>query len=226
MSMSDIGVSRKDNQDNYWSALLEINGKECGVICVCDGMGGLNNGGIASRIVVELVRDCIKEGCPFEDIGYVISNANSIIYEIGKKEEKPMGTTCTVLKLCDGGYKIFHVGDSRCYKLDARDNCKLLTTDHSALNKYNITKEKDEKLWRKYKNLLTRCVGIKADVSVDFYEGTYQDGDMFLVCSDGMWHYFDEHIMVREKLLNLPELIKSCMSCGETDNITGSLLIV
>lgn len=222
-SLTDIGIKRKENQDNYWSALLTVDGEEAGVICLCDGMGGMNNGGLASRIVVEAVRDYFKTDIDFTGLREVIQQANTTIYEIGSDEQSPMGTTCTILFCYKSKYQILHVGDTRCYLLK-KDSFNSLTTDHSALKKYNITKKDNEKLYNKYKNKLIRCVGAKPQVVLDYLEGEYTEGDTFFVCSDGLWHYLDDYDYYAEELFDLPGLIKKCIGSGETDNITAGIL--
>lgn len=224
-SLSDIGVKRGENQDNYWSALMNIDGSEAGFICLCDGMGGLKDGGLASKIVVESVRDSVKEGISFRNLEDVLVQASKNIYELGQSQQIMMGTTCTVLQCYEGNYEILHVGDTRCYLLRGTDFTSL-TVDHSALRQYGITRESNETLWRRYKNLLTRCIGVKPTVAVDYYSGTYQEGDIFFVCSDGMWHYFNNNTLVKEDLFDLENLIKKCIQEGETDNITASLLVI
>lgn len=222
-SLTDIGIKRKENQDNYWSALLTVDGQEAGVICLCDGMGGMNNGGLASKIVVEAVRDYIKTDIDFDGLREVIQQANTTIYEIGSDEQSPMGTTCTILLCYNGRYQILHVGDTRCYLLRST-SFEPLTKDHSALKKYGITKKENEKLYNKYKNKLIRCIGAKPSVQLDYLEGEYQDEDTFFVCSDGLWHYLDDYDYYAEELFDLPELIKKCINSGETDNITAGIL--
>lgn len=224
-SLSDIGVSRGENQDNFWSAIMNVDGVETGLICLCDGMGGLKNGGLASKIVVESIRDSIKDGISFNKLEEVLVQANRNIYELAQSQQIMMGTTCTIIQCSNGVYEILHIGDTRCYHLSGAE-FKPITTDHSALKQYGITKENNEGLWRRYKNTLTRCIGVKPTVKVDYYSGTYKEGDIFFVCSDGLWHYFSENTIVREDLFNLEGLIKKCIEHGETDNITASLIEV
>lgn len=224
-SLTDIGVRRKENQDNFWSALLKIDGKEAGVICLCDGMGGLNNGGLASKIVVESVRDYFTTSCDFEGLQTVLSHANKTVYDLSQGDKKMMGTTCTIILCYEGLYKILHVGDSRCYLLRG-ESFSPITKDHSALAKYGFTKEKDEVLYNKYKNSLTRCIGVKPEVKLDYFEGEYKKGDTFLCCSDGLWHYLEDCDFTKEQLFELPDLIQKCIGNGETDNITVSLLTI
>lgn len=220
-SISDIGVRRKDNQDNYWSAVLSIDGEDSAILCVCDGMGGLNNGGLASKIVVQSVMEAIKEGTPFEELTGVLEQANGVVYDLGS--EAKMGTTCTLLQCSCGSYKILHIGDSRCYKF-TKNSFDVLTKDHSVIKEFGISRESDPVKYKKYKNLLTRCIGVKPEISVDYYEGKYEEGDIFLVCSDGVWHYFDKHVISENILSDLPSLVKKCIGAGETDNITASVL--
>lgn len=223
-SLTDIGVKRKDNQDNYWSAILDVNGSEAGIVCICDGMGGLNNGGLASKMVVEAVRNHMLNDFDFSFLDSIISKVNLEILDMsGGDKSKLMGTTCTVLLCHKGTYYIFHIGDSRAYKVNSVKS-ELLTVDHSAVKEYNIRKQENPELWNRYKNKLTRCIGVKDTIFLDYYTGSYVDGDAFLLCSDGCWHLFDDVTLNKEMILNLPNLIKSCIANGETDNITVGVL--
>lgn len=224
-SITDIGARRKENQDNYWSALLNIDGTEAGVICLCDGMGGLNDGGLASKMVVEAVRDSILSGVEFSELIETLNQANSSIYELGQKS---MGTTCTLLFCMGNQYEIYHIGDSRCYIGSGKELIQI-TTDHSFLEKYKNSVNPEElpkKLWNKYRSCLTKCIGVKQDAEFDYYNGTYKDGDIFFVCSDGMWHYLDSEKVLNCEAVNLEELVKECIEKGETDNITAGILYV
>lgn len=226
ISLTDIGVKRRENQDNYWSALLSVDGEEAGVICMCDGMGGLNSGGLASKMVASAVRDYLKTSIDFYGLKDVIEQANKSIYELSNGDKSAvMGTTCTVLFCYQGKYRILHVGDSRCYLLSNHE-FNALTVDHSAIKQYGITKEKSELLYKRYKNSLTRCIGVKPEVTLDYYEGNYSEGDSFLVCSDGLWHYLEDYDYFEEDLFDLKGLVQKCMDSGETDNITVGVLTV
>lgn len=225
-SISDIGCKRKDNQDNYWSSISMVDGVETGLLCVCDGMGGLENGALASKIIVEAISEGFKDGIPFYALKDVISSANRRVYDLGSSEDKKMGTTCTVLQVCHGKWEILHIGDSRCYRIHKEGSMQLLTTDHSAVKQLGITKESDPVKYKKYKNSLTRCIGIKPEVYADYYKGTYERGDSFIVCSDGMWHLFEkEAFRGSDDLEDLRLLVKKCIDNGETDNITCTKLL-
>ena len=224
-SITDIGVKRQENQDNYWSALLNIDGTEAGVICLCDGMGGLNDGGLASKMVVEAVKDSILSGIEFIDLVETLNQANRFIYELGQKS---MGTTCTLLFCMGNQYEIYHIGDSRCY-LGRGSKLTQLTTDHSFLQKYkNATKppEMSQEKWNRYKSCLTRCIGVKPTAQIDYYKGNYREGDLFFVCSDGMWHHLDVDKILDNSTICLNELVSVCIGKGETDNITAGILYI
>lgn len=223
--VSDIGTKRKDNQDNYWGAIAKVNGSDCGILCVCDGMGGLNNGGMASKIVIDAVREGFMSGVPFRELEQVLQHANSVIYDKSTNgKDGKMGTTCTIVEAIDGRYRLLHIGDSRCYRISRRGGFDILTNDHSAIKMYDLSPEKDYTMWKKYKNSLTRCIGVKPRIKVDYREGSYNKGDKFLVCSDGMWHLFEKPCFRLEDLSNLRELVNKAMREGEADNITCCII--
>ena len=226
-SLTDIGAIRKENQDNYWASVLNVNGKEAGVICLCDGMGGLLNGGYASSTVVKAVRSYILSNFYFEGIFDVVRNVNSDIVKVSNGDKsKAMGTTCTLIVCYDGIYKIFHIGDSRAYLL--RNNTStLLTNDHSAIKEYNISKDNSPDLYNKYKNKLTKCIGVMSNIEPDYYEGKYFEGDKFLLCSDGCWHYLDDIGKISDDTIkDLKGLFENCINYGETDNMTAGVLCI
>lgn len=225
-SLSDVGSKRKENQDNFWSSILLVDGKEAGVICLCDGMGGLQNGSLASKMVVEGVRNSILAKFDFNDLSNVLNSVNSSIRSLyGEDRKNAMGTTCTVLICYEGRYKVIHIGDSRAYKLTDND-CSLLTVDHSAVKQFNISKKDNPEMWNKYKSKLTRCIGVEMKINPDITEGVYSQGDVFVLCSDGCWHYFEDFTISKSTISNLTLLVRNCMSNGETDNITISVLYI
>lgn len=225
-SLTDIGIKRADNQDNYWSARLSLSGKEVGVICLCDGMGGLDNGGLASKVVVEAVRDFFSRSTDFIELAKVVKNVNTVLFNKSVMEKNSLGTTCTILYCYSGTYHILHIGDSRCYKRSTGDGkVHVLTSDHTVLEKYRKRgKTLPSHLKEKYKNTLTRCIGVSSSIDLDYYTGTYEEGDLFLVCSDGFWHYLKDSSFYNSDFSNLKGLIEGYMARGETDNITVGIL--
>lgn len=225
-SLTDIGVTRSSNQDNFWASRLSVNGKEQAVICLCDGMGGLSHGELASKMVVSAVRGYLLSGNPFDGLDNVIKKVNLEIYRTSSEDKtKMMGTTCTCLQCVDGEYRVWHVGDSRAY-LVRNGESKQITIDHSAIRKYGVTKENNPQMYEKYKNKLTRCVGVKQDLQLDYYEGGARVGDRFILCSDGCWRVFEGKDFDVKLLSDLRRLIDTCIEYGETDNLTASVLTV
>lgn len=228
-SNTNIGSTRRDNQDNYWSARINVNGEEYGVICLCDGMGGLADGALASSSIVKAVREFFKYDNDFSNLSEVVRNASMSIYQ-GSDPAHPSGTTCTILMCGEGGYSILHIGDSRCYKA-SKGVVKVLTKDHSAYasiveNNPKVLDKLSEKKIRQLKSSLTRCLGVKSSAVLDYEQGNYQDGDIFLVCSDGFWHFLDERSFFNGDLKDLNSMVENCIRKGETDNITVGVLEV
>lgn len=225
-SLTDIGVKRKDNQDNYWSARLEVDGELCGVVCLCDGMGGLDDGAFASRSVVEAVREYFRSSIDFKGLVDVIKGVNDTLYSRSKELGVSLGTTCTVLMCYRGSYYVLHIGDSRCYRACSLEGVvSILTSDHTVLEKYRSAgRELPPKLVRKYRNTLTRCVGVSPSIDLDYYSGEYAEGDLFIVCSDGFWHYLEDSSFFNGDFEDLEGLVRKYISMGETDNITVGVL--
>ena len=220
-SITDIS-KRENNQDNYWCAVLNVNGSQVGVLCVCDGMGGLDCGEKASELVVSNIRKHFLENGTIEGIEDVVDSANESIKNLSSNRS---GTTCTVLMCSNGNYYVYNVGDSRCYIWNSA--VTQITEDHTVLQKYrNEGKEITRAIEVKYKNVLTKCVGVMNTVKYDIFTGSYQSGDRFLVCSDGFWHTIDEDDFLSGRILNLEDMVKRCLEKGELDNITACILEV
>ena len=225
-TITDAGISGKENQDNYWSIVAMVNDVEHGAVCICDGMGGLKNGGDASRIVTQSVKEYVSKNFEFEGLKSVLEEANRKINSIGgSSKETMMGTTCSLLMVSDGVYRILHVGDSRVYLIRGGKAYRI-TEDHSAVVALKIDRVKEPEKWLKYRSKLTRCIGAKEFVKIDEYEGRYLPGDVFFLCSDGVWHLFDNIPLDNSSLTNLRELLDRCISTGERDNLTACVLRV
>lgn len=227
-SVTDIGVKRKDNQDNFWSARLEIHDIEAGVICMCDGMGGLKDGGLASKMVAQNVKEFFTKSLDLDELRTSIDKANYDIRQIGQERGGRMGTTCTIL-LCQAGYyRVLHIGDSRCYHISpSKGTVKKVTKDHTVLEKYrregkHLTPEQK----KKYSNTLTKCIGVSDSIFMDSYTGIYDSGDIFLLCTDGFWHTIEKEGLILENLDDLYAMVDNCKVHGETDNITACILEV
>lgn len=224
-AVTDIS-NRKNNQDNYWYAKFSINGKELGIACVCDGMGGLEDGEKASRQVISDIRDFFLEGGDLSDVGGVLENSN---LKIKETSEKKSGTTCVIVVCCEGKFEVVNVGDSRCYharKVGTEDVIVMqITEDHTAINKFKKEGRKiTEDIKKKYLNVLSRCVGASKKVVFDRFDGRYFDGDIFIVCSDGFWHTLTLDDFRSGRILDLNGMVEKCKRLGESDNITVCMI--
>lgn len=236
---TDKGLVRPNNEDNLY---LD---ESTGLFVVADGMGGHASGEIASKMAVDMIKDYfnhIKDGqAPIvghyrEDcteitnsIGSAVRFANIAIYEAAKGDPKlqGMGTTVVAVLLNENRLSIAHVGDSRVYLVRAGE-IEQLTDDHSVVyeqfKRELITKEDADKSGMK--NILTRAVGIAHDVEVDFNELTLTDGDILILCSDGLSSMVsDQDILSAVMSMNNPgeacgKLIDMANKNGGRDNIT------
>lgn len=230
-AISDIS-KREKNQDNYWYARFNVtNGtssEEALVACVCDGMGGLEDGEKASRVVIEKVRKFFMDGRPLSSISDILKEAHE---DIRGFSDKRSGTTCVILVCLGGKYRVVNIGDSRCYRSSGVGTTEVvvtqITNDHTAINKFREEgKEITDEMRKKYKNMLSRCVGASKTIKLDEFDGKYQKGDVFLLCSDGFWHTLSSDDFKSGAILDLEKMVEKCKKLGETDNITACLVQV
>lgn len=203
-SKTDIGLQREENQDTVWSEKLSETA--CAAV-LCDGMGGEKLGGLASQMAVDIISKRIKES--FSEMMNrnsvrnllitAVSAANSIVYETAQREldHSVMGTTCVAAIVFGGCAYIVNVGDSRAYHLfvSGEDECiRQITRDHSHVRELvergEITEEQ-AKVHPK-RNKITRAIGADSSVTPDYFELDVNDGDMLLLCSDGLTSYGDD----------------------------------
>ena len=202
---------------------------------VADGMGGHQGGETASQIAVKVVCKALSHKKPsVEALENAVDVANQKIFKKaqGTRTLQGMGTTLTFLWEGNRDMLIAHVGDSRAYLL--RDHvCQQITQDHSLvgelLRKNQITAEQARR--HPYRNVITRAVGVDAAVVVDIYRKDKKKGDIWLVCSDGLYNMVDDESLAEilqqnsleesaDKLLNL------ALVNGGTDNISFVLGLV
>lgn len=234
---TDIGKIRQANEDGYDFGSFD-DGTSWAV--VCDGMGGVRGGQIASSLVTEMVSDkirkCYNKLMPvysFENIFLsTITTANVIVNDrsFTDTEFQGMGTTIVAAIVKDTQACIAHVGDSRVYKLNG-EGITQLTKDHSLaqemLDSGQITKEEFENYPKK--NIITRALGIDEKVEIDFDFTDVTEGDLLLLCTDGLSGLLsDEEIydIYRNTDFELlcDEYIKAANEKGGYDNITAVVM--
>lgn len=201
---SDVGKVRANNQDSY-SAGEMSDGSAWAV--VCDGMGGAAGGNVASSKAVDKIarsiRDCYRPGMRPSSIINVLDSAivtaNAEVYDasVSDPDLSGMGTTCVAALVVDGVVYIAHVGDSRAYLVGRSGDIRCLTKDHSVVQSLvengSITAEEARNF--PGKNIITRAIGVEKDVLVDFDEAPINEGDILILCTDGLTNFVtDEQI--------------------------------
>ena len=202
---SDIGLVRSSNQDAC----------KCGIFpdrsvwaVVCDGMGGANGGNVASEVAVETVsglleknyKETLTDDQTVDLLTSIVQKANSKLYKMQKKDAslRGMGTTIELALIRDGAAHIVHAGDSRVYSIRG-NKIKQLTTDHSVVQemveKGEITPEQARV--HPNKNYITRALGIVPQIHLDYIEAPFEQGDILLMCSDGLSNYLTPAELVR-----------------------------
>ena len=198
---SDRGNVRQNNEDSFLFEQFE----KLNILILADGVGGHEDGEIASDYAVNIVMEYIKSNYKlYSDYLHLLVDAfceaNKVIYEINleknsgenKISNRLMGTTLEVL-LFDGDVLYFgHVGDSRIYIKD--DNFRLLTKDHSLVQYLYSSGALTEEEVKNYndKNSILRAIGMEKHVEVDVSSVRIKPKDIILVCSDGLTNELDD----------------------------------
>lgn len=216
---------------------------ELGLFVVADGMGGHQGGEIASAMLVSTLVEHIKKSriegrtSAREALLDGIEFANDQIFRRAYAENhlRGMGTTTTAMLVADDTLTIGQVGDSRCYFLRPGMLWQV-TRDHSLVQEKLraglITR--DQLRTDQMKNVITRSVGFEPQVMVDIYDMRVSEGDVFMICSDGLTGMVEDHDilnLVNEYLFDkgdLTEAVERLISLanenGGDDNVTVALI--
>ena len=209
---TDVGITKKINQDSVCIKTAKTNTGRAALILVCDGMGGLSRGELASAEVVRSFAEWFDRELPFElpewdwhtaahNVISRLRRLNAKLVAYGRRECMQLGTTATGIIAVDSQFMTFHVGDTRIYKVS--DKLSQLTDDHTFVNR-------EVKL------------------------GDLENGVNYMICSDGFRHVLTEKELFEElspkKLTTkadmqkqLRQLIDTVKDRDETDNITAAL---
>lgn len=228
-SKTDVGMVREVNQDYVFVTESPV-GKFSNLLVVADGMGGHRAGEYASRLAVEVVKQELETGTedtPEAMIRNAIAHANKKVLETAKQDAKlsGMGTTLVVATVIDHTLYFANVGDSRLYLLN--DDIKQLSKDHSLVQEMvrlgGINEE--EAKYHPDKNIITRAIGAKDELEIDFYEYRLRRGDIILMCTDGLSNQVEDqeilHIVKRSRdvVEAVEQLIERAKENGGNDNI-------
>lgn len=231
---------RPNNEDSHgvWNG-DDLGIKVDAVLVVADGMGGRNFGEHASETAVEVIKKTLSsrlsEGEPEHAainiaIEFALRQANASVYELSLRdsESQGMGTTCVVAVIARGRLHLGHVGDSRAYVIH-HNAIEQLTDDHSFVAEQVRAGLITEETARtsKFRNVITRAVGIEPTIDPDVAEYPIDDVDALLLCSDGLSNMVADHNLERILLTSTTpqaaadKLVRMAKTAGGSDNITA-----
>ncbi|MEO8184720.1 MAG: cyclic nucleotide-binding domain-containing protein [Deltaproteobacteria bacterium] len=243
---TDAGRKRTHNEDNF---LID---PSLGLAVVCDGMGGHAAGGLASAIAVQAFRDAMLaakqtlhdyvdcENAPLEvskqDVAsllQVAANAASrAVHQAASQDaqKRGMGTTLVAVLVLNNHAFIVHVGDSRAY-ISRQGELEQLTRDHNVYNELIRSQKLPAAQQVAPKNALTRALGVYEHCAAETLVIDVAEGDRILLCSDGLYRYFDAAEGSAEELRValfgddgqqvVDDLIERANELGGKDNITA-----
>jgi protein phosphatase len=220
---SDTGRQRRGNEDAYFA--------RAPLFAVADGMGGAQAGEVASHLAVEVLEQGLPDagGSVEERLRARVQEANARINELGRVDDERagMGTTLTAAYVGEDELSIVHVGDSRMYRL--RDGTfERLTDDHTLVEELvrsgKLTPQEADQ--HPQRSIITRALGPEAGVQPDTHTWPARDGDVYLICSDGLTSMVPE-TRVGELVQSASSLssagralIDAANAAGGRDNIT------
>ena len=241
---TDVGITKKTNQDSLAVKIVDTPEGQVAFAIVCDGMGGLAKGELASKEVIEafcawfdeeflenILTGSFDEGVLIEQWNDIIQKQNRRLAMYGEKNKLQLGTTISAILMLRNEYYIVHVGDSRVYHLT--DRLIQLTKDQTLIQREmdagRLTPEQARTDPRR--SILLQCVGASPVVEPEFTKGDIEKDTVYMICSDGFRHQISEDEIMQklgpeaadsEKQMKmgcafLTELVKERR---ETDNIT------
>ena len=244
---TDVGIKKKTNQDSLLIHQAQTDSGNVLLAVICDGMGGLAKGEVASACMIRAFSDWFRLELPgmlsaglqpealrssWENL---VANVNQKITDYSDRYNVSMGTTCTALLIVDKTYFIMNIGDSRFYLIS--DNIYQLTKDQTYIQREmdagRMTYE--QSLVDPQRNVLLQCVGASDVIEPDFFMGDVTINQCYMLCCDGFRHVINANEFFRflnpgantdpgtmqQNLIYLTELNKQRL---ETDNITAALI--
>jgi serine/threonine-protein phosphatase Stp1 len=211
---SDTGRVRAANEDSF------VEAPDLRLWAVADGMGGHVNGAWASKAVADCLRAAPLGGSFESDslkVADAIHAANARVHAESTAVGKPMGSTVAALLLSDDRFAVLWAGDSRVYLL--RDGALYrLTRDHT-----QVQEMVDRGLLTP--DVITRAVGVQEGLQVDAIADEPLAGDVFLLCSDGLYGVVGDdeiaaHLGASRPAQACERLVELCLERGAPDNVT------
>lgn len=244
---TDVGIKKENNQDSFSMLKANTNMGEVCIAIMCDGMGGLANGEVASYHIVKKFKQWFVQDFPrilsegaYQDIesqwNFIVQQENVNIAEYSKDAGGAMGTTLTVALFVEDKLFVMHVGDTRLYEI-TDSNLAILTEDQTLVahevRRGIITPEQAEVDPRR--NILLQCIGASRVVEPQYLELKAKKNVTYMLCSDGFRHKITDNeihnafapsylIEKQTMLIRSKNMIELNKSRKETDNITVLLV--
>ena len=242
-AVTDIGLTKSTNQDSYLVRHLKTNQGNVVFAVLCDGMGGLSKGEVASSSVINAFKKWSETRLPFllatgfneNDIqsewNDIAISFNKKIQNYAKQYGTNMGTTLVAMLITESYFFIINVGDSRAYEIT--NQLRVLTKDQTVVAREielgKLSPEQAEKDPRR--SVLLQCIGASIEVVPDFFVGNVIQDSVYMLCSDGFRHeitpeeifnYMNASVMTSEPqmLANMQALVEANKQRQERDNIT------
>ncbi len=234
-SITDTGRTRNANQDYVFCAQDAV-GSFPNLFVVADGMGGHNAGDTASRMCVEEVVSQIEKSTKVTPIGIfeqAVSAANEKVYQMSMTDTnlEGMGTTIVATSVLGEMAYVINVGDSRLYVY--KDSLQQVTVDHSLVEEMVQSGriQKEDMRTHPNKNIITRALGTNKSVKADCFEINVTEGDVLLLCSDGLSNMLEDN-RIEEIIKNHIDdmktvgerLVEEANQAGGKDNISVVLV--
>lgn len=242
-AVTDIGLTKKNNQDSCSVRLFHTKQGKIVFAVLCDGMGGLAKGEVASASLInafntwsvtklpKLCEDEITDWDIRNDWTAIITECNEKIKVYGRKLGAAVGTTLTVILLTSKRYYMMNVGDTRAYEIT--DVVSRLTKDQTVVAReveLGILTEEEAKHDSR-RSVLLQCIGASEEVYPDMYFGDTKQDAVYMLCSDGFIHeiteneiysYLNPKEIISENAMkrNGQALIELNKQRGERDNIS------
>ena len=237
--MTDVGLRRHENQDTY--AFETFGAPDTVVAVVCDGMGGVSGGQLASSLAVstfmEELHALAHVDMTVEQVremeSFCVARANRAVYDRAREDVvyHGMGTTLVAAVASPDVAVVCNVGDSRAYHIGA-EGIRRVTRDHSVVEEMieagNITPEQART--HPNRNLITRALGPDQNTACDAFIVPLAEGDSLLLCSDGLIvtaednELFDIVRAENDGAVALERLLELARSRGAPDNVTAVLI--
>jgi len=237
---TDPGQVRGQNEDSVFADA------DHGMAILADGMGGYNAGEVASSMATKILASGLEDAlqsatadaadgqtgllCAQRSLVEHIAEANAAIYRAAEEQSRfgGMGTTLVATVFCDNQLIVAHIGDSRLYRLRGEEFVAL-THDHSLLQEQIDSGEisREDARYSVNRNLVTRAVGIDPQVEAEVHVHPVRPGDVYLLCSDGLYDMVDDadmqHVLEMSAAnleLAATQLIQMANDNGGDDNIS------